>query len=69
MSKLIRALNIFLKYGDIESPIICCHEELIVVMNPELVSEEDTVALEELGFLANDDGTFSSSSYEAYSVK
>lgn len=69
MSKLIKALNIFLKYGDLESPIICCHEELVVVMNPALVGEEDTAELEKLGFLANEDGTFSSCSYEAYNVK
>jgi DNA-binding protein YbaB len=53
MSKLIQALLIFLKYGDIEYPTRCEHDELIVCIDPSTVSEEDKKALEELSFHAD----------------
>lgn len=57
MSKLIEALQIFLKYGDPECPTHCEHDELTVVIDPELVSEEDLKKLDELGFFPNYDKT------------
>lgn len=50
MSDLIEALQIFLKYGNPKYPTHCNHDELIVNINPTLVSEEDLDKLERLGF-------------------
>lgn len=51
LSKLIEALNIFLKYGDHESPTNCEHDRLIIMeIKPDDVSEEDIARLAELGF-------------------
>lgn len=55
MSKLIKALQIFLKYGDIPYPTHCSHEELIVCVDPSIVSDEDKAELEELGFYEEND--------------
>ncbi len=50
MSDLITALQIFLKYGNPHNPTHCNHDELIVCIDPEKVSEEDKQALNKLGF-------------------
>lgn len=64
MEQLIEALQIFLKYGNPDYPTHCEHDELTVDINPELVSEEDKVKLEELGFIADPDyEDFKSSKY------
>lgn len=55
MSKLIEALQILLKYGDPDCPTHCEHDELTVMIDPELVSEEDLATLDELGFFPNYD--------------
>ena len=54
MSKLIEALQIFLKYGDPARPTDCSHDQLLVAISPELVSEEDKKKLDELGFFADE---------------
>lgn len=52
LSKLIEALNIFLKYGDPDSPTHCEHDRLVICgIAPEDVSEEDIEKLFELGFV------------------
>jgi hypothetical protein len=54
LSKLIEALNIFLKYGDIDFPTHCEHDVLMVCVMPADVSEEDIAKLKELGFDTGD---------------
>ena len=47
MEDLIKALQIFLKYGNPEHPTICSHDELIITeIEPENVSDADKVELE-----------------------
>lgn len=61
MENLIKAFQIFLKYGNPEYPTHCEHDVLYVDINPELVSEEDKDKLDELGFIydENDNMFFS----------
>lgn len=54
MSDLIKALQIFLKYGDPRNPTNCSHDLLFVAINPEGVSEEDKEALDALGFFVDE---------------
>ena len=52
MENLIKALQIFLKYGNPTYPTHCEHDVLYVVgISPDIVSDEDKAELEELGFL------------------
>jgi len=64
LSKLIEALTIFLKYGDVNYPTHCEHAELTVCVDPFDVSEEDIRKLNELDFVVGD-GYFTSSRYGA----
>lgn len=50
MDDLIKALTIFRKYGNPDSPTHCEHDVLYVVISPAVVSVEDKTALEALGF-------------------
>jgi len=51
MTKLIEALTIFLKYADLPYPTHCEHDALLIVGIPYVVvSEEDRMRLDELGF-------------------
>ena len=50
MEDLIKALQIFLKYGNPKWPTHCEHDVLTVVIDPARVSPEDIQALENLGF-------------------
>lgn len=50
MEDLIRALQIFLKYGNPTYPTNCEHDELYVNIDASVVSEEDKKILDELGF-------------------
>ena len=59
MEDLIKALQIFLKYGNPRCPTYCKHDELYVGVDPELVSNEDKIKLKELGFSANEYGFIS----------
>ena len=56
MEDLIKALQIFLKYGNPDYPTCCSHDELFVEIESEKVSEEDLKTLEELGFYPSEDG-------------
>jgi hypothetical protein len=61
MSDLIKALQIFLKYGDPGWPTHCEHDELwICGIDPEDVSKEDVEKLDELGFFISSDDCFKS---------
>lgn len=51
MEDLIKALNIFLKYGNPKYPTSCSHDELAIMeITKDMVSEKDIIELEELGF-------------------
>lgn len=50
MENLIKALQILLKYGNPEYPTHCEHDYLFVNIPYSIVSEEDTIELEKLGF-------------------
>ena len=54
MSKLIEALQIFLKYGDPAYPTHCEHDVMIICgISVDSVSEEDVKKLDELGFFVS----------------
>jgi len=55
MSDLIEALNILLKYGDLEWPTWCEHDIIRFCYDPCVVSTEDRTRLEELGIEADED--------------
>lgn len=63
MEDLIKAFQIFLKYGNPDYPTHCEHDILYVMIDPNDVSEEDIKKLDELGFFANDVDGFSSYKY------
>lgn len=60
MKDLIEALTIFAKYGNPTHPTVCEHDELYVLIDESLVSVEDKERLKALGFVPNNNGTFSS---------
>jgi len=56
MEDLIKALQIFLKYGNPNNPTNCNHDELAIMeIDPNKVSNEDKLSLEELGFIVDDE--------------
>lgn len=55
MESLIKALQIFLKYGNPQYPTHCEHDTLYVNIDPRDVSEEDLAELSALGFFATND--------------
>lgn len=55
MKDLIEAFTILLKYGNPDYPTHCEHDELYVNINPSLVSAEDKIRLDELGFFPSDE--------------
>ena len=59
MDDLIKALQIFLKYGNPKYPTHCEHDIMIVAIDPAKVSEEDKKVLSELSFDPYDDEMFS----------
>lgn len=50
MEDLIKALQIFLKYGNPYAPTHCEHDVLHVAIDPDKVSDEDKAELDKLGF-------------------
>jgi DNA-binding protein YbaB len=56
MEDLIKALQIFLKYGNEDYPTNCDHDVLMVNISPDLVSEDDKKILKELSFHESDCG-------------
>ena len=59
MEDLYVALGIFLKYGNPNNPTSCGHDALYVDIDPSIVSKEDTILLDKLGFFSNEDGFLS----------
>ena len=61
MRDLIKALTIFLKYGNPVDPTHCEHD--ILRINPDItqdmVSDEDKQELQKLGFISNSEGFYS----------
>ena len=56
MENLIKALQIFMKYGNPDYPTRCEHDELFICgIDPETVSDEDKKLLEDLGFFVDDE--------------
>ena len=56
MKNLIKALQIFLKYGDESYPTHCEHDTLYVHgYNKDDMSEADVKELDELGFIWDED--------------
>lgn len=60
MEDLIKALQIFLKYGNPTYPTNCSHDELQISIDSKLISQEDLELLKNLSFNPNEDGGFSS---------
>lgn len=58
MEDLIKALQIFLKYGNPQWPTHCEHDVLMVCIEADRVSEEDLEALGKLGFIVDEDSEF-----------
>jgi hypothetical protein len=56
---LIKALTILRKYANPPRPTNCEHDTLWVDVSPALVSAEDTVELDRLGFFPDSDGFMS----------
>lgn len=57
MEDLIKALQIFLKYGNPYSPTHCEHDVMYISdIDPEDVSPEDIKELDDLGFFVADEG-------------
>jgi hypothetical protein len=55
MEDLIKALQIFLKYGNKKYPTSCEHDILYVDVDPSIVSDKDKKTLDELGFFFDDE--------------
>ena len=60
MEDLIKALQIFLKYGNPRFPTHCEHDVLDVNIEFDHVSPDDIEELESLGFTESEHGTFMS---------
>jgi hypothetical protein len=55
MEDLIKALSIFLKYGNPRNPTICLHDKLIIAgVDPDDVFAEDIAKLDTLGFIISE---------------
>jgi len=63
MEDLIKALQIFLKYGNPKYPMACEHDALYVAIDANLVSDEDKKTLDELGFHPGEYDMFESFRY------
>jgi hypothetical protein len=55
MNDLIKAFQIFLKYGNPSRPTHCEHDTLWILIDPVLVSDVDINELNALGFIAQED--------------
>jgi hypothetical protein len=55
MEDLIKALLIFLKYGNKQYPTSCEHDILYVDIDPSVVPDEDKKTLDELVFFVDDE--------------
>lgn len=56
MEDLIKALQIFMKYGNPDYPTHCEHDVMYICgIDPGEVSDEDKKALDELGFFAGEE--------------
>lgn len=59
MEDLIKALQIFSKYGNPKYPTACEHDTLYIVgIEPEKISDEDKKELDKLGFIVQIEGVY-----------
>lgn len=58
MEDLIRAFQIFLRYGNVPYPTHCEHDVMYVMVNPAHVTDEDKAVLDELGFYPADEDDY-----------
>jgi len=64
MENLIKAFQIFLKYGNVEHPTHCEHDVMRVNVDYGKVSDEDKEELDNLGFFEDSEfGKFKSYKY------
>ncbi|MGB0970373.1 MAG: hypothetical protein ACPGVG_05350 [Mycobacterium sp.] len=55
MEDLIKALQIFLRYGNPQFPTHCEHDELTIgYIDPKKVSDADIAELDQLGFFVDE---------------
>lgn len=54
MEDLVKAFQIFLKYGNPKYPTHCEHDEMYVQIDPKKVSIEDIKELDKLGFMPDE---------------
>lgn len=65
MKDLITAFQIFLKYADPHNPTHCEHDVLVIVgIEPDVVSDEDTAVLYKLGFFVGNE--FGEPAFQSY---
>lgn len=55
MEDLIKALQIFLKHGDVHHPTNCNHDELRIFPKSDDFTDEELAELEKLGFDKDED--------------
>lgn len=58
MEDLIKALQIFLKHGDVKFPTHCEHDILYIYPASDDFTKEELAQLEEYGFDVDEEGTF-----------
>ena len=59
MKDLIEALTILLKYGNPDYPTHCEHDTLTICgIEPDDVTDEDKLKLDELGFFVDEDDEY-----------
>ena len=63
MENLIKALQIFLKHGDVAYPTHCEHDVLYIFPQSDDFTDEELAELEKLGFYHNDDAGYGFKSY------
>ncbi len=60
MEDLIKALQILARYDNPSRPTHCEHDELFIMVDPDIVNPGDKAKLDALGFFATGDGCFKS---------
>jgi len=58
--RLAEAFGIFARYTPVQFPVVCDHEVMYVLVDPDEVSVDDLYRLDELGFEIHDDRSFES---------
>ena len=64
MNDLIEALQIFLKYDNPDYPTHCEHDMMLVMIDPQIVSTDDSIRLDALGFFISTEHSDCFASYK-----